>query len=144
MPRSQALLQLSREHHEALVLARRASAADPTSAAARQQREHLLARWPVQFEPHFAREEEVLLPALALAGHSAAADEALAQHTELRHLFERLRSGDLRALPVWGDAMQVHVRFEERALFPLAERSLDLAELADSMTRLTFTPAPST
>ncbi len=143
MQRCQALLGLSREHHEALLLARRASATNPASAAALQQREHLLTRWAAQFGPHFALEEEALLPALVEAGHSQPADEALAQHTELRRLVECLRSGELRALPAWGDAMQVHVRFEERVLFPLAEQALDLAALARSMARPVFDPAPT-
>ena len=135
MKRSAALLGLSREHHEALVLARRASGVDPGSEAARDQRTHLLTRWAAQFEPHFALEEAVLLPALVAAGQAGPAAEALAQHTDLRRLLERLRNGDLPALPAWGDAMQAHVHFEERALFPLAERSLDLTALAGLFDR---------
>ena len=139
MKRSVALLELSREHHEALVLARRASGADPGSEAAREQRTHLLTRWAAQIGPHFALEEEVLLPALVAAGQAGPAAKALAQHTGLRRLLERLRNGDLRALPAWGDAMQAHVHFEERALFPLAERTLDLNALAGSLDRTAST-----
>ena len=135
MKRSSPLLGLSREHHEALVLARRAGSTLPSSETAHGQREHLLTRWDEQFAPHFAIEEEVLLPALAAAGQAAPATEALAQHAELRRLVERLRGGDMAALPAWGEAMLAHVRFEERALFPLAERTLDLTALADSMSR---------
>ena len=53
----------------------------------------------------------------------------------LRDLVERLQDGDSTALPAWGEAMLAHVRFEERSLFPLAERTLDLTSLADSMSR---------
>src|SRR6186713_764232 len=118
MKRSSPLLALSREHHEALVLGRRAGNTDPGSAAARDQREHLLRRWDEQLAPHFATEEEELLPALAAAGEAGAAAEALAQHASLRRLLERLRDGDMAALPAWGGAMLAHVRFEERTLFP--------------------------
>lgn len=135
MKRSSPLLGLSREHHEALVLARRAAGSSPTGESAPGQREHLLRRWDEQFAPHFRVEEEVLLPALAAAGEAAAAAEALAQHAHLRHLVERVHDGDLTALPDWGEAMLAHVRFEERALFPLAERTLDLTSLADSLSR---------
>lgn len=146
MKRSQALRGLSREHHEALVLARRASATvdDRHSAAARQQRDHLLTRWAVQFEPHFALEEQVLLPALVAAGHGLPAAQAQADHTELRRLIECLRSGELQALAAWGDAMAAHVRFEERTLFPLAERVLNLTVLTDLLERSAPNPAPST
>lgn len=133
MQRSKALLGLSREHHEALVLARRASTSAPHGEAAEALREQLLGRWTAQFEPHFALEEDVLLPALTAAGCGADAAEALAQHTELRRLTACLRAGDLGSLALWGQAMQVHVRFEERSLFPLAERMLDLDPLAGAL-----------
>ena len=133
MKRSAALVPLSREHHEALVLARRAAAALDAESAARLVTQ-LLARWEAQFAPHFACEEQALLPALRAGGHEAAG-VALAQHAELRRLVDRLRRGDLAALPAWGEAMQAHVRFEERTLFPLAESALDLSNLADSLAR---------
>jgi hypothetical protein len=133
MKRCQALRGLSREHHEALVLARHASAtaADPGGEGARQQRDHLLLRWDAQFELHFALEEQVLLPALVAAGHTGLASEALAQHAELRCLGKSLESGEPLALAAWGDAMATHVRFEERTLFPLAEIALDFSALPD-------------
>jgi hemerythrin-like domain-containing protein len=142
MKRSSALLGLSREHHEALMLARRAGSVEPDSEAARGQRAHLLRRWAEQFEPHFALEEEVLLPALGAAGQGGPVAEALAQHAGLRRLLERLRDDDMPALPARGDAMLAHVHFEERALFPLAERTLDLIALAGSLNR-TACPAHS-
>ena len=132
MKRAAELAPLSREHHEALVLARRAANADLGCAEAAAQREHLLQRWRVQFEPHFAAEERHLLPALVAAGEADAAARAAAEHEGLRRLVERLRQGELQALPAWGAAMQAHVRFEERELFPLAERVLDLAALFSS------------
>lgn len=135
MERVEALRQLSREHHEALVLARRAraTAAEPHSAATQAQCTHLLARWAAQFEPHFALEEQTLLPALARAGQAASVAVALAQHAALRQLVERIRRGDAQALALWGEAMDTHVRFEERTLFPLAQTVLDPAVLAAVM-----------
>lgn len=129
MKRADALIELSREHHEALVLARRASLADAASPAATALRAQVLQRWIEQFEPHFAHEETTLLPALRVAGEGAGADRALSEHAGLRTLVARLAAGDLQALAPWGEAMQAHVRFEERELFPLAERVLDLDRL---------------
>ena len=135
MQRAEALKGLSREHHEALVLARRASATakDPHSDTARAQRNHLLDRWAQQFAPHFVLEEQTLLPALERAGHAELVIEALMQHATLRELVERLRQGDALALAPWGDAMAAHVRFEERVLFPLAQEVLEPAELTGVM-----------
>lgn len=144
MKRSHALLGLSREHHEALVLARRASNADPASQEAGRMREHLLTRWTAQFDPHFALEERELLAALDAAGHPLPADEARAQHAELRRLVQELRAGNLSALGPWGEAMTAHVRFEERILFPLAESALDLTALVETATRPPSSHVPST
>jgi hypothetical protein len=129
MKRAPALVPLSREHHEALVLARRAC--EPWRPQARPDalRSHLLQRWDAQFEPHFAREEAHLFPALRSVGEEVGVLEAHRQHDVLREAIARLRAGDLDALPSWGEAMREHVRWEERELFPLAERLLDLPAL---------------
>lgn len=129
MKRAAALVPLSREHHEALVLARRACEpwrveSEPAALCAK-----VLRRWDALIAAHLAREETHLLPALHEAGEHAAAAEALRQHGVLREAIDLLRDGDLAALPAWGDAMREHVKWEERELFPLAERVLDLARL---------------
>ena len=135
MQRAEALKGMSREHHEALVLARHAcaTAADPNGVDAHAQRTHLLARWTLQFAPHFALEEQTLLPALKRAGQGEPVALALEQHAELRALVERIRQGDMSALALWGTAMDTHVRFEERTLFPLAQTVLEPFELIDAM-----------
>jgi hemerythrin-like domain-containing protein len=133
MKRDPALAGLSREHQEALVLARRAALPDPGAEDAARLCEQLLHRWDAQFEPHFAVEESVLLPALANAGEASAAREAQRQHDTLRALTARVRAGEHAALPAWGMAMRVHVRFEERELFPLAERVVDLERLGAAL-----------
>jgi hemerythrin-like domain-containing protein len=144
--RAQALQDLSREHHEALVLARRAcaAAADPHGLDAQAQRAHLLERWAVQFAPHFELEEQTLLPALERAGQHEPVATALAQHTCLRDLIERIRHGDVLALAPWGDSMEIHVRFEERNLFPLAQSVFEPSELTDVMKQSAPHPSSST
>jgi hemerythrin-like domain-containing protein len=142
MKRAHALVPLSREHHEALVLARHAASIDPDGPGASTQRDHVLARWQQQFEPHFDTEERTLLPALEACGHAPAAQRALADHAQLRRLTARLRDGEVAALRPWGEAMQRHVHFEERELFPLAERVLDLDSLAGAMDRPSSRPGP--
>ena len=139
MKRAEALKGLSREHQEALVLARRAcaNAADPHGADAQAQRAHLLECWP-RFAAHFALEEQTLLPALERAGQGASVAVALRQHAVLRDWVERIRDGDLSALAPWGAAMNEHVRFEERTLFPMAETVIEPSALIEAMNR----PAP--
>ena len=131
MKRAAELIPLSREHHEALVLARRACAGAEPEAV----REQVLRRWSQQIESHFAAEEQVLLPALARAGAAAAAATAWREHGEVRGFIERLRAGDLAALPLWGDVMRRHVQFEERELFALAQELVELPPLARALAR---------
>ncbi len=118
------------------MLARRACAneTDPHGADARAQCAHLLECWP-RFAAHFALEEQTLLPALERAGQGASAAVALRQHAELRALVGRIRQGDLLALAPWGMAMNEHVRFEERTLFPMAEAVIEPSELIEVMNR---------
>ena len=144
MKRAEALKGLSREHQEALVLARRACAneTDPHGADARAQCAHLLECWP-RFAAHFELEELTLLPALDRAGQGESVAVALRQHAELRALVERIRLGDLPALAEWGTAMAEHVRFEERTLFPMAETVIDPSELIEVMNPSALQPSSS-
>jgi hemerythrin-like domain-containing protein len=131
MKRAAELMPLSREHHEALVLARRAC--EPERADPAALREQVLRRWSEHFEPHFAAEEQVLLAALAAAGAGTEASAALRDHQQLRALVQGLRDGEPGCLPAWGDAMRAHVQWEEPHLFPLAERLLDLPMIASGL-----------
>jgi len=123
MKRSPALVQLSREHHTALSLALRIEKADGDSALA-----EIAATLPALFrgelEPHFLEEERTLLPRLAEAGETEAVARTLREHAELRDLVKAVQQGSAPALAEFGALLRAHVRFEERELFPLAERVL--------------------
>lgn len=130
MKRHPALTGLSREHHAALVLANRArrAAADPQLAS--ELLATLCMRWTAEIEPHFQQEEQTLLPMLEAAGEGTACARTRAEHDQLRQLAAQLLAGEAQALPDWGAALEQHVRFEERELFPLAEQSLTDVQLA--------------
>lgn len=120
MPRTGALLSLSREHHTSLVMARAArKAADSNdNDACLAAIAHIEAHWQTVLAPHFAQEEQLL----GLAAESLDAESVtriLTEHAELRMLAcgpcalepaERLRR--------FGDLLAAHVRYEERVLFP--------------------------
>jgi hypothetical protein len=133
MKRDAALASLSRDHHQALVVAlncRRAAA--PTADEARAA---LAAFWPVHGRRHFRLEEEILLPAYAGHGdpHHPLVARALCDHVAIRHRADAVLGAshptvtDLHEL---GGMIAAHVRFEERELFPLIERAMPLAQLA--------------
>ena len=135
MKRSPVLVPLSREHHEALVLARRACDPGRPGADPLDVRDQVLRTWTGYVESHFRQEERILLPALTDAGAAEQAEEGLRQHQAIRRLVGELETRGTASLPAWGEAMRAHVQWEERHLFPLAERLLDLSSLASALDR---------
>src|SRR5215207_4253622 len=134
MKRSDALAQLSRDHHHGLVVAQRLNRATDANAAA--ARDAFLRFWDQEGHEHFRVEEDILLP--ALARHSSPTHDAvvrvLTDHVDLRR-----RAADLAAEPTpapedlheLGERLHAHIRHEERTLFPLIETALPDDELAD-------------
>lgn len=131
--RSPALAPLSRDHHLALVLARRLTRAESSDAVA-------VAAAFVEFLDrhelaHFALEEAVLLP-VADAGEPGAemATRVRSDHAQLRADLQRLRSAARPATPAElheiGERLRAHVRLEEQELFPYIEATLDEDSLA--------------
>ena len=131
MKRHPDLLQLSREHHGALKLARdarrAAASGDASEMAALAQR--VAQVFPVELDPHFCIEEQGILLLLAQAGQHALVARTLADHAELRRLARALATPDADTLLRFAELLSAHVRFEEREVFEAAQavRALDTA-----------------
>ena len=133
MKRAAALVSLSRDHHQALVVAQQLRRA--TDATAAEARAAFLAYWAGHGRLHFQLEEELLFP--AHAGHGDPYDpvilRALGQHAMIRHRADALAaatSSDHGALEQLGTELAAHVRLEEREVLPLIERVLPERELS--------------
>jgi hemerythrin-like domain-containing protein len=126
--RSDALRDLSDDHHEGLVLARAASRATEADREATWSR--VVGRFAVALEPHFRIEEEWLLPPMERAGAEALVGRTRDEHTALRSAVAPDGARSLAALHAFGALLHDHIRFEERALFAEAEARLDAAALA--------------
>jgi iron-sulfur cluster repair protein YtfE (RIC family) len=143
MKRVRALAPLSRDHHVALVVARKLSRAGPDQAQAAGERfVQFLAEHELR---HFAFEETVLLPALPNEQPARAfASRVRQDHDYLRAALRRLQSptevAGVEVLHDLGARLRAHVQFEERELFPYVERSLDPAVLEQIATRLATEP----
>lgn len=131
MKRRAALVQLSREHHGALVLTQRIAKAHDAATVS-----HLMASVPAIFrheiEPHFQLEEASLLPRLVASGEVEQVRRTLTEHRELRDLVAQIAAGDGSCLKPFGAALNAHIRFEERELFATAESVLPAAFLDHS------------
>jgi hemerythrin-like domain-containing protein len=129
LKRAEALQSLSRDHHRALVVARRLRRADdPEEAAAT-----FLEFWREDGHRHFRIEEEVLLPCWALLGKldESAAAQLSSEHLRIRSVAWAIESGvpSVEQVRELADHLAAHVRFEERVLFPLIEQDLGVDEL---------------
>lgn len=120
MPRTGALLSLSREHHTSLVLARAARKAAESNDAATcvVAVQRIEAHWQDVLVTHFAQEEALL----QLAEDTLEPEiitRILAEHEELRMLAcESCALDPAARLRRFGDLLAAHVRYEERVLFP--------------------------
>jgi hemerythrin-like domain-containing protein len=163
MKRHPALRDLSSDHHQGLVQARRLtratggdgtrSTADVDEGAQARSREALrtvaadfVAFWHRHTAPHFREEEEVLLPAFARFGDPASPHvvRTLVEHVRIRRLVGDLRrqlatgpvsTDTVRAL---GESLRDHIRFEENVLFPMIEEAMPeqaLLEMAEEARR---------
>jgi hemerythrin-like domain-containing protein len=132
MKRSRALTSLSRDHHQALVIAQKLRRADADGAE--EACTAFIAYWSEHGAQHFRLEEELLLPAYAAHGdpHHPLVLQALGDHVAIRQRAARLMSAgeptpdELRDV---GTRLAAHVRLEERELFPMIERAMPPDEL---------------
>jgi hemerythrin-like domain-containing protein len=148
MKRAAELRELSDDHHQGLVQARRlrkvaaGEGAVPLEEAARA----FLKFWQGDTSGHFRREEEVLLPVLARYGQDALGRgcvvEMLTQHARIRGLVMQLSDeytdGDLRTETIGeiGELLETHIRLEEREVFPMLEEVLPEIALEEVASRL--------
>ena len=137
MRRHPALVELSRDHHRALVVAQ---ALCNASTSQETPPEALFARfWRTDGEAHFRLEEDVLLPAYALHGdpRHPAIVQMLIDHMMIRRdavLIATGRPTDI--MHRLGANLMTHVRLEERQVFPLIEETLSEDELDAIAVRL--------
>lgn len=129
MKRDPALRNLSNEHHQGLVLAKRAKKAACTDDA-QQAWNEIRSRFATEMEPHFQDEETGLLPALERAGEAELVKRTLDEHIALRRL---IGENSVESMIRFAGLLEQHIRFEERELFEAAQRVLTPAEL-DKLT----------
>lgn len=139
MKRHDALAALSRDHHHALVIARRLKRA--TQSTADGARDAFLDYWHVDGERHFRQEEDILLPSYAAFADpdQPVVARVLLDHRRIRRLAHEAAQGSpgIDVLHALGQQLGDHVRREERELFPLIERALPEPELARLVQLLT-------
>jgi len=138
MERDTRLIQLSREHHHALVLSLRIERELPSASVTEMQSLYadLVRFWNGGLQPHFSCEDECMLsrlashadPGLQLAGRLQR------DHREIEALVDTMasaRTADERrdALTEFGMRLRGHIRWEERELFEWMQTDLGADDL---------------
>lgn len=122
MKRSLALEPFSRDHNVGLTLARHLSKSQEGAV------EEFLTAWQGDLQDHFDEEERILGQ---LAGKLQG--QMISEHDEIRALVAGLPGTAL----LLGEAMERHIRWEERTLFPYIEENLT-GEQAKNLQSITF------
>ncbi|HVL39651.1 MAG TPA: hypothetical protein VM328_09710 [Fimbriimonadaceae bacterium] len=123
MKRHPSLEPFSRDHNTGLILARRLQQ-HPTEGSLNE----FLHAWQVEIEDHFDEEERLLGPLISESMRAQLLDE----HRLIRDVASRLKAGEPAQEDVCrlGEALENHIRWEERVLFPEIERTATSQQLA--------------
>ena len=123
MNRSTALQPLSHDHHQGLAFAARLRQAHRAGESAAAWAEAIGAFWREHLVPHFAEEEELVLPVLQGAA-TPVAQQLIREHEAIKAHVTALGETPVSwedGLLVFADLLTAHIRFEEREAFPAAE-----------------------
>jgi len=131
MKRATELRSLSKDHHRALVIAKRAKQfnieCETTLANIWMEIEIY---YSTELESHFRIEETYIAPHLESPGEIELIKKLYKEHDEIRCYFSPESTRTATDLSDFGKLLEQHVRFEERELFNLAQNSLSPDALA--------------
>lgn len=126
--RHAALQTLSREHHHGLLFCWKIREGFKRNIAIERIKKYADWFWSSHLVQHFETEEAILFP--ILPAENSKVKKAVADHRRLKSLFEN--SDDIRkSLSVLEEALEAHIRFEERDLFNEIQQVATAAQLAD-------------
>lgn len=136
--RSAQIAELSRDHHHALLFVWKLRQGLRNNSSMEHIRSYAAYFYSNFIDPHCKLEEELLLP--KMHPQDAFRKQIKAEHRLLALLHSRIADGtpsadDIRA---FADAVERHIRFEERIFFPVVERILSPHELNSIGVALTM------
>ena len=140
MLRDPALIPLSQQHHNGLVLGvltRRSLAADASEANVARLAQRAVDRYELELANHFELEERVLFPAIQhTLGRQPMVAELIAQHREIENLVGQLRTApSAELLERFCTSLAGHIRREENELFQTAQARLP-AQVLEELGRV--------
>ena len=126
--RSKELVQLSKEHHEGLLLGWKIKEGLKNGTDASLISKYIQWFWENELEQHFRKEEEALAP--HLPSDNELVQQMFREHEEIEALINiNAMIVDEDIFLQIADGLHDHIRFEERILFPFAESHIPAVEL---------------
>lgn len=118
--RSPHLVQLSKEHHSGLLFCWKIRQGLKKNADTERIRKYVQYFWEQDLVAHFREEEEILF----VLKDDEKTERALREHVQIKSIIDSLKetgSADANRLTALADAVDNHIRYEERELFPYLE-----------------------
>jgi hemerythrin-like domain-containing protein len=140
MKRHESLVAISREHHFGLLFCWKIRQGINNGTAPERMQAYLKYFWENHLSPHFEEEETLLFPLL----QDALVEQALSEHRRIGQLIASIRPpgcAQPEQMIALADAVDNHIRFEERTLFPHMEKILTAEKLEELGKRLIQTHA---
>jgi hemerythrin-like domain-containing protein len=133
LKRHPGLVELSRDHHHGLLLSWKIRQGLNKSIEAERIKRYADHFFEIHLKSHFGEEESFVFP--LLGNEHPLIVTALEQHENLRRLFSK--NTDLPAtVDAIADALETHIRFEERELFQEMQRVVSEEKLTALTDRL--------
>lgn len=136
--RHEALHALSHHHTNMLHMALKLKRADTdkSTLTAKETLQELKAIWHPDGQQHFREEEEILLTAFAQYASidQPEISEMLIEHVKIRAYIDTLltsEEADIPRMHELGELLEMHIRKEERTIFPMIEQALPEQKLQD-------------
>ena len=136
-------MPLSREHHYSLLFCWKLRRGVKLNVEQKRMTDYVAYFDKLFLSPHFAEEKNVLFVLVK----DAQTERAVQEHQQIKALVQSVLSSagtiEYTAFEQLADAVDKHVRFEERELFPHIESCLSEEQLQNTGAQLSCTPALS-
>jgi len=136
--RNENLVPLSKDHHVTLLFCWKIRTGLKLKIETTRMKRYVQYFWPTHIQPHFQEEETILFIPI----QDAAVQKALIEHSNIKEQINKIiASENLQPLQLkmLADAVDNHVRYEERELFPHLENVLTEEQLKEIGSKLQTT-----
>jgi len=128
--RNNNLVPLSKDHHSALMFCWKIRTGLKLNVETTRMKRYVKYFWQAHMQPHFYEEETILFVPV----QDAAVQKALNEHSDIKDQIDKIIASENvqpSQLKMLADAVDNHVRYEERELFPHLENMLTEEQLKD-------------